>query len=103
MTLAVTDSNNIRVPRCRLACNEDGWIAKAETSGRRTRRLDRDLYRGGVQPDSPAHALGEGHVIGTRVRRARVMTHSRTRGAHRRTSTMAEKEIVSRVTFSSSC
>src|SRR5438128_1149112 len=76
-----------------------GWIAKAETSGRRTRRLDRDLYRGGVQPDSPAHPLAEGQVIGTRVRRARLMTHSRTRGAHRRTSTMAENEIVSRVTF----
>ena len=58
----------------------------------------------GVQPGSLAHARGEGHAIGARVpRRAHVMTHGRTRGAHRPISTTAEREMVSRVAFSSAC
>jgi hypothetical protein len=46
--------------------------------------LDRDLYRGGVQPDPPAHTPGEGNVTRRGDRLGRMMVNTHERSAHRR-------------------
>ena len=79
--------------RASLRVDENrGWLAEAAASRRRARRLDRDLYRGRVQPDPSAHTPGEGDMTGTLDRLGRMIANPPERSAHRPSSVQKERD-----------